>query len=73
MKNLLKKKLKLEIHFINILNELTYHLQGENESRSKPDDSIQALINFTNSNPETISNTKQVVYLQKVQEGIENC
>ena len=61
---------------MNILNELTYHLQGENETRSKLDKSIQDLINFTNSNPENISRNvkgKVVGYLQKVQEGIENC
>jgi len=61
---------------INILKELTSHLQGENETRSKLDNSIQSLINFTNSNPESISRAvkgKVVGYLQKVQEGIENC
>ena len=61
---------------INILKELTSHLQGENETRSELDNSIQSLINFTNSNPESISRAvkgKVVGYLQKVQEGIENC
>ena len=61
---------------VNILNELTSHLQGENETRSKLDNSIQQLINFTNSNPESISRGvkgKVVGYLQKVQEGIEIC
>ncbi len=61
---------------MNILNELTSHLQGENETRSRLDKSIQDLINFTNSNPENISRNvkgKVVGYLQKVQEGIENC
>lgn len=61
---------------VNILNELTSHLQGENETRSNLDNSIQQLINFINSNPESISRGvkgKVVGYLQKVQEGIENC
>ena len=61
---------------INILKELIIHLQGENDTRTKLDNSIQQLINFTNSNPETISRSvkgKVVGYLQKVQEGIENC
>ena len=60
----------------NIMNELVSHLQGENETRSKLDNSIQDLIDFTNSNPETISRNvkgKVVGYLQKVQEGVENC
>lgn len=61
---------------VNILNELTSHLQGENETRSNLDNSIQQLINFTNSSPESISRGvkgKVVGYLQKAQEGIENC
>ncbi|MFL2591291.1 MAG: hypothetical protein ACJ0PY_05515 [Flavobacteriaceae bacterium] len=65
-----------KILLINILKELTSHLQGENETRSELDNSIQSLINFTNSNPESISRAvkgKVVGYLQKVQEGIENC
>ena len=68
--------MSLKTLLVNILNELTSHLQGENETRSKLDNSIQQLINFTNSNPESISRGvkgKVVGYLQKVQEGIENC
>ena len=76
-----EKLLKEEVEIgntllINILNELTSHLQGKNKTRLKLDNSIQDLINFANSNPETISRSvkgKVVGYLQKVQEGIENC
>ena len=65
-----------KILLMNILNELTSHLQGDKKTRSKLDNSIQDLVNFSNSNPETISRSvkgKVVGYLQKVQEGIENC
>ena len=65
-----------KILLMNILNELTSHLQGDKKTRSKLDNSIQDLVNFANSNPETISRSvkgKVVGYLQKVQEGIENC
>ena len=58
-----------KILLMNILNELTSHLQGDKKTRSKLDNSIQDLVNFSNSNPETISrNTKGKVvgYLQKL-------
>ena len=65
-----------KVLLISILNELTSHLQGDKKTRSKLDNSIQDLVNFSNSNPENISRSvkgKVVGYLQKVQEGIENC